>query len=80
MEETFKNGGICTAGSNFQASDRFWYSLFPEQATLEDCVKYEDIELTLEDGAKPLRSLAHLGEIKYFSLSDKSSFWLRQEP
>ena len=70
IDEVFNNGGVCTAVSNFPASDRFWFSLFPEQTTLEDRVKYEDIELTLEDGAKPLRSLAHLGEIKYFSLSD----------
>ncbi len=55
VEEVFNTGGICTAVSNFRGSDRFWYSLFPEQITLEDQVKYVDNDLTLEDGTKPLR-------------------------
>ena len=70
MKEVFQNGGVCTTVSNFPGFDRYLYSSFPEQATLEDRVKYEDIELTLNDGSKPFRSLTHLGEIKYFSLYD----------
>ena len=72
MREVFSIGGVCTTVSNFPGFERHLYSSFPEQITLEDQVKYEDIELTLDDGVKPLRSLAHLGEIKYFSLHDHS--------
>ena len=71
VKEVFDNGGICTNVSNFRGSDRFWYSLFPEHTTLEDQVKYADIDLTLDDGTKPLRSLEHLGEIKYFSINNR---------
>ena len=71
VEEVFNNGGVCTAVSNFRQTDRFWYSLFPEQTTLEDQVKYVDNDLTLEDGTKPLRSLEHLGGIQYFSLNNR---------
>ena len=74
MKEVFSKGGVCTTVSNFQGSDKFWYSSFPKQTRLEDHVKYEDIELTLSDGTKPFRSLVHLGEISYFSLHNQTSF------
>ena len=74
MKEVFSKGGVCTTVSNFQGSNKFWYSSFPKQTRLEDHVKYEDIELTLSDGTKPFRSLVHLGEISYFSLHNQTSF------
>ena len=73
MKEVFSMGGVCTTVSNFAGFEKSLYSFFPQQTRLEDRVKYEDIELTLSDGAKPFRSLAHLGEIKYFSLNNSSS-------
>jgi len=73
LKEVFSKGGICTTVSNFQGSDKYWYSSFPKQTRLEDRVKYEDIELTLSDGTKPLRSLAHLEEMTYFSIYNHSS-------
>ena len=71
VKEVFNNQGICTSVTNFRGSDRRWYSLFPKQTTLEDQVKYADIDLTLEDRTKPLRSLEHLGEIKFFSINNR---------
>ena len=73
MKDVFSKKGVCTTVSNFPGFEKYLYLSFPEQITLEDSVKYEDIELTLEDGERPLRSLAHLGEIKYFSLHNHSS-------
>ena len=73
MNDVFSKGGVCTTVSNFPGFEKYLYLSFPEQTTLEDSVKYEDIELTLEDGEKPLGSVAHLGEIKYFSLHNHSS-------
>ena len=71
MKEVFSKGGVCTTVANFRGMD----SQFPEH-TLEDRVRYEDIQLTLSDGDQPLRSLAHLGEITYFSLYNHSSVQL----
>ena len=71
VKEVFSKGGVCTTVANFRGMD----SQFPEH-TLEDRVRYEDIQLTLSDGDQPLRSLAHLGEITYFSLYNHSSVQL----
>ena len=72
MREAFSQGGVCTTVGNFTAFERFFNSQFPDYTQLEDCVKYEDIDLTLSDGEKPFKSLAHLGGIKYFSLYNHS--------
>ena len=73
MKEVFSKGGVCTTVSNFPGFEKSLYTFFPQQTRLEDRVKYEDIELTFSDGSKPFRSLAPLGEIKYFSLHNHSS-------
>ena len=75
MKEVFSKGGVCTTVANFSGFEKFMDSQFPEH-TLEDRVRYEDIQLTLSDGDQPLRSLAHLGEITYFSLYNHSSVQL----
>ena len=65
-------GGVCTTVSNFRGFDRFLYKTYPypAQLCLEDSVRYSDIQLWV-DGVRPLASLAHLGDIKYFSISWK---------
>ena len=61
-------GGVCTTVSNFRGFDRFLYKTYPAQLSLEDSVPYSDIQLWV-DGARPLASLSHLGDMKYFSIS-----------
>ena len=76
MKEVFSKGGVCTTVANFSGFEKFMDSQFPEHTRLEDRVRYEDIQLTLSDGDQPLHSLAHLAEIKYFSLYNHSSVQL----
>ena len=61
-------GGVCTTVSNFRGFDRFLYKTYPDQLCLEDSVRYSDIQLCV-DGVRPLAALAHLGDMKYFSIS-----------
>ena len=67
LHQVMDQGGVCTTVSNFRPFCKSLYSVFPGCVNLEDSVHYKDINLVVNN-QNPFDTLAHLGEIKYYSL------------
>ena len=68
LEQVLAQGGVCTTVQNIPALWHWLRSHFGPHLRLEDSVPYTDINLRV-DNAMPLHSLAHLGDIKFISMT-----------